>query len=251
MVTRRALLLVAALLLALPSARAEELQPLRVAIGLSLPPYVIADERRGMEYDIVREALADAGYEMVPVFIAFGDVPRAIADGIADAAMTVTDATVPDQPLSDVHITYQNVAITLRSRHLAIGEIADLKGFSILVFQKAGDYLPALFAETVAGEPGYRETAEQFRQPLELYRGEIDVVVADINIFNWFRSDPRVRADADNAQAITVHSLFAPTPYRVAFGDPAARDAFNHALAGLHASGRYAAIVASYSGDAR
>ncbi len=248
MVARRALLAVAALLLLAPFGRAGELQPLRVAIGLSLPPYVIADEQRGMEYDIVREALADAGYELIPVFVDFGEVPGAIAAGTADAAMTVTPATIPDTPLSAVHIVYRNAAITLASRDLRLADLGALSGRSVLAFQKATDYLPPEFAAAVAGNPGYRETAEQYRQPLELFLGEVDVVVADINIFNWFRNDPRVAAQADSTQAITVHDLFPPTPYHVAFRDEAARDAFDAALARLRQSGRYDAIVSSYGG---
>lgn len=248
MPARRVVLLAAALLLAFSPLRADTLRPLRVAIGLSLPPYVIADEQRGMEYDIVREALADAGYELVPVFIDFGDIPGAIDAGVADAAMTVTAATVPGHPLSDVHIVYRNAAMTLAARHIALDAIADLAGHSVLAFQKATDYLPAAFAEAVADNPGYSETAEQVRQPLALFGGEVEVVVADINIFNWFRHDARVRAATDNAQQVSVHALFAPSPYQVAFRDPAVRDAFDAALAGLRASGRYSAIVASYNG---
>lgn len=248
MPARRVVLLIAALLLALPLARADELQPMRVAIGLSLPPYVMADERRGMEYDIVREALADAGFELVPVFVDFGEVPGAIASGKADAAMTVTAATVPDHPLSAPHIVYRNAAMTLASRHLTVETIADLSGFSVLAFQKATDYLPAAYAEAVAGKADYSETAEQVRQPEALFLGEVEVVVADINIFNWFRNDPRVRADADSTQEVTVHAIFAPTPYQVAFGDAADRDAFDAALAALRDSGRYGAIIAAYGG---
>ena len=218
MPARRVVLLIAALLFALPLARAGELQPMRVAIGLSLPPYVIADERRGMEYDIVREALADAGYELVPVFVDFGEVPGAIA------------------------------AMTLASRHLTLDAVADLSGFSVLAFQKATDYLPASYGEAVAGKADYSETAEQARQPEALFLGEVDVVVADINIFNWFRNDPRVRADADVTQDVTIHAIFAPTPYQVAFRDAADRDAFDAALAALRDSGRYGTIIAAYGG---
>ena len=231
---------------ALSTARAD--QPIRVAIGLSLPPYVISDEESGMEYDIVKEALAAAGYELVPVFVDFGLVPTTVENGLADAAMTVTPATVPDLPLSAPHILYRNAAMTLTSAHIAITAIADLEGRSISAFQNATAYLPAAFAEAVAGNPLYHETPQQYVQPLELFSGEVEVVVADVNIFNWYREDARVRAKADTGQRVTTHGIFEPTAYHVAFRDPAVRDAFDTALAAMRQSGRYSEIIAAYGG---
>ena len=51
---------------------------LLIAALLFVLPLASAGERRGMEYDIVREALADAGYELVPVFVVVGEAPSAI-----------------------------------------------------------------------------------------------------------------------------------------------------------------------------
>ncbi|MDG2479507.1 MAG: hypothetical protein P8Q36_01380 [Alphaproteobacteria bacterium] len=136
-------------LLVLASARAvlaDTLEPLTVAVGLSLPPYVIAEERRGMEYDIVREALEAASFKMVPIFMAFGAVPEAIAAGEVEAAMTFGADTEFDVALSAVHIVYHNQAMTLASSGLAIDRIGDLEGKSILAFQNATLYLPALTA---------------------------------------------------------------------------------------------------------
>lgn len=238
-----AFLAAALLASALSAARAE---PLRVAIGLSLPPYVISDEESGMEYDIVKEALAAAGYELVPVFVDFGLVPTTVANGLADAAMTVTPATVPNLPLSDIYIQYRNAALTLRSSRIAIGSIGDLAGRSISAFQKATDYLPPAFAEAVAGNPDYHETPQQYRQPLALFTGQVEVVIADVNIFNWYRQDVRVRAAADTDQHVVTHAIFEPTPYHMAFRDAAVRDAFDAALAAMRASGRYSEILAAY-----
>jgi polar amino acid transport system substrate-binding protein len=58
------------------AARAGEL---KVAIGLSLPPYVISESNSGFELDLVREALAKAGYAIKPVYMDFGQVPDALA----------------------------------------------------------------------------------------------------------------------------------------------------------------------------
>ncbi len=230
------------------TASAQDLEPISVAVGLSLPPYVIADERRGMEYDIVREALADAGYRMEPVFMEFGDVPEALARGDVDAAMTMSERAPSNAALSEVAIVYRNYAVTLEESGVAIGSIEDLADHSVMAFQNARLHLPDPYRAVADGNPGYGEVAEQYRQNLALFTGEVEVVVADINIFNWFTDDPRVASMADARQPVALHAIFPPTVYRVGFRDEAARDAFDAALAALRASGRYDAIVESYGG---
>jgi len=236
------------LVLPLSAAHSADLVPIKVAVGLSLPPYVLEDEQRGMEFDIVREALENAGYEMVPVFLAFGDVPDALANGRAQAAMTVGSNAGIEAFLSDAHITYHNDAMTLQSSGIVIDGVDDIAGHSVMAFQDARVYLPQAYRDAVERSLAYMEIAEQFRQNLALINGEVEVVVADINIFNWYRNDPRVAADPNAAAAIAYHDIFPPTPYHVAFLDENARDAFNATLAAMRSSGRYQAIVDSYAG---
>lgn len=238
-----------ALVLAPAQAQAQDATPIAVAVGLSLPPYVIADERRGMEYDIVREALADAGYAMEPVFMAFGDVADALARGDVDAAMTVNAAATPEAALSEVVIDYRNYAMTLTERAIVLDSIGDLANHSVMAFQDARIHLAEPYGAAVENHPAYSEVAEQVRQNLALFAGEVDVVVADVNIFDWFTKDPRVSSTVDADRPVTYHAIFpTTTPYRVGFRDGAVRDAFDAALAALRASGRYDAIVESYGG---
>ena len=244
----RLISLLAGLVFMAPVVQAQDLEPIAVAVGLSIPPYVIADERRGMEYDIVRDALADAGYEMEPVFMELGAVPKALARGDVDAAMTVRPDAELGAALSEVAIIYHNQAMTLADRGIAIDTIEDLADHSIMAFQNARIYLPDPYRAIADGNPAYSEVAEQHRQNLALFMGEVEVVVADINIFNWFTDDPRVTSMADSRQPVTRHAIFPPTSYRVGFRDEATRDAFDVALAALRASGRYDAIIESYGG---
>ncbi len=244
----RRLLLLVAVLFAPGAVSGDDLKPLNVAVGLSLPPYVIADERRGMEYDIVREALADAGYELVPVFMDFGDVLGAMSDQKVDVAMTYPGDLHVSATLSQVHIIYHNQAMTLASRAMEIDAIGDLAGKSVIAFQNARSYLPDPYRATVESSTVYSEVPEQYLQNLGLFTGDFDVAVADINIFNWYTDDPRVTAASDADQAVTYHDIFPPTPYHVAFQDHHIRDAFDVALTAMKESGRYGEIIDSYGG---
>lgn len=218
-----------------------------VVIGMSLAPYVIADEKRGMEYDIVKEALAVEGHAMVPQYVPFGRVVKVIEMERADAAMTQRVETGAATNFSDPYIAYRNYAITLASRNIRIERVEDLAGKSILAFQNAQIYLGPSYKAAITNNPTYREEAKQVSQPILLYLGRIDVVVADRNIFSWFSRTPEVSSKVDTSQPLRYHPLFAPTEYRMAFRDPGLRDSFNRGLAKLRESGEYARIVARYS----
>ncbi|BAE48990.1 ABC-type amino acid transport/signal transduction systems [Paramagnetospirillum magneticum AMB-1] len=238
---RRIVLL--SLLLCLPA----EAREVTVGVGLSLSPYVIPEELRGMEYDIAKSALALEGHEMKPVFLPLGRVAKALDGGQMDAAMTQRPGTLTGLVYSDIYIVYRNYAITLASRQLNVDRLEDLSGKSVLAFQRATSYLGPEFKKVAEANQAYREEANQLIQPLLLYKGRVDVVVADRNIFDWFANQPEVRDKADISQPVTYHPLFPPTEYRVAFRDVALRDAFNRGLARLRAEGEYDRIIARYS----
>jgi polar amino acid transport system substrate-binding protein len=200
-----------------------------------------------MEYDIVKEALTLAGYGFEPQFVALGDVPELLRHGRVDGALTMQTALGIAAHYSDEYITYHNYAMTLAARGFAIDRVEDLAGKTIVAFQNARQYLGAAFARAIADNPGYREVAQQSHQNLELFAGTVDVVVADINIFQWYNRDPRVTQAVDSTQQVIYHNIFPPTPYLLAFREASVRHAFNGALATLKASGRYDAIVARYT----
>ncbi len=238
----RLAVLAAALLAGAPAGA----QPVSMLIGLSLPPYVIAAENRGLEYDIVSEALALRGRQMVPRYVDYGAVPVEMARGAADAAMTINPDSGVQACYSDVHIIYRDYAITLASRGLEIRRPADLAGRSVLAFQSAILYLGPDFAAMARTNPRYDEAADQAQQNYRLFAGEVEVIVADRRIFDWF--NPAVAWRMDVTQPVVVHDIFAPLPYRVAFRDPALCASFIEGLAELRRSGRYEAILAAYGG---
>ncbi|WP_159995193.1 ABC transporter substrate-binding protein [Roseomonas sp. 18066] len=235
-------LLLAAGLLPVDAARAADV---RMLIGNSLPPYIIERENRGVEYDIVKEALALRGHRMVPSYVPFARIPVELERDAADAAMTVNDSSGIRACFSDVHIIYRNYAISLASRGLKIEAMDDLRGKSIRAFQNARLYLGPAFNAVTADNPGYAETANQQTQNAMLFAGRVDVVVGDINIFNWFNRT--LPASAEAQQPVALHALFEPVAYRVGFRDATLCAAFNGGLAELRASGRYDAIVAGYT----
>lgn len=219
-----------------------------MAVGRSLPPYVIVDEWRGLEYDIVREALAVEGHTLKPHFTTFARVVRELESGGADAAMTMRPDSGVRACYSDVHISYRNYAISLAKNNLTIKTVRDLTDRSVLAFQNASLYLGDAYREMAERNPAYREDAQQSLQPIMLFLERVDVVVADRNIFAWFADQPEVKSRVSTTAALRFHPIFPQTDYRVAFKDKVLCDSFNRGLKKIRENGLYDKISLRYRG---
>lgn len=217
-----------------------------VAFGESLEPYVIPQLEAGIELDIIRAALKSRQYEMKPVFLSQKRLPQALSDRKIDAVATIVPESGAKGAYSDVYISYEDKAITLTQRRLAIHRIADLSSYSISAFPLAGQYLGSEFSALAAKHPDYHETGNQIDQNRLLYRGSVDVVIADHRIFNYMNK--RMQTDfGETPLPVSYHDIFIKLPYRVLFRQPALRDAFNQGLKQIQQNGEYQRILKRYS----
>ena len=219
-------------------------QPVRVGMGLAKPPYIMESGKEGLEYEIAEQALAAVGYKMLA--LQFPPV-RGLAmqrAGQVDALLSVDEGIGGSDYFSDAYIHYQNGAITLASRRIALREVEDLAAYSVAGFQNASVILGERFKAVVARHPNYQEHAQQIAQDRLLYTGRVDVVVGDRLIFRYFstRLDPKI----DTGQPTTFHALFPPKPRKAVFKDAALRDRFNAGLKLIQANGVYDAILKKY-----
>lgn len=217
---------------------------LKAAVGLALPPYVIQETGKGLEVDIVRQALELAGYKMRLDYVPFARLAVSMANKSSDLALTINESSgVKNVSYSDSHITYQNVAVSLKSKNLKIAAPGDLKAYSVVAFQQAPDYLGPDFAAMAKTNPKYSEIADQLSQVKLLFSGRAEVLVMDVNIFKYFRQQI---TDLDTRAEVAIHEIFPPTAYKVAFASKEIADKFNVALRRLRDNGSYAAIFKSY-----
>jgi polar amino acid transport system substrate-binding protein len=217
-----------------------------VAFGESLEPYVIPELAAGIEVDIIRAALKARQLEMQPVFLSQKRLPRALGDRRIDAVATIVPESGTRGAYSDVYISYEDKAITLAQRQLAIRSVADLAGYRISAFPLAGQYLGSEFARLAARHPDYHETGNQIDQNRLLYRGSVDVVVADHRIFAYMNKRMQ-REFNETPQPVNYHDIFIKLPYRVLFRQPSLRDAFNQGLKHIQQNGDYQRILKRYS----
>jgi len=216
-----------------------------VVVGFSKPPYVIQKNNTGFEIELVRNLLANMGKTTKFVYTTFERSPKMLGVKEIDAIMTVNNKTFPHpSQLSNIYINYQNVAISLKSKHLKINSIDDLAPFSIASFQNSQKVLGKQFAQIVQKSPLFLQVIHQNQQPTLLLKGRVDVVIMDKNIFNYYIQNMEI---TELESKFTFHPIFPISPYKMAFKDIANVQIFNQVLKQYLSSKSYLALLKKIS----
>lgn len=211
--------------------------PLQLAMGESKLPYVGAETKSGIEYELLTQALRDAGYAFEVQHLPNKRAQLQFAHGQLDAVI-VTEGNLVSEP----YIAYKNMAITLCEQKVVLNKIADLAPYQTGAFNNAGKFLGEDFARIAADPEHYREISPQKLMNRMLLAKRIDVAIADINIFQHDQQDVAPQAE----HTLCPFALFPPTLYRLAFRDATVRDRFNQALTQLRTNGFYEALAKKY-----
>ena len=254
----RACLCILGLVVALTSgqAMAASAGHLHIGVSFSIPPYVIQEEGRGIEVDLLRATLQAPEYDLhihyLPLARSFQMLESGELDGMINVRPGMVDASrIQEVYYSQPVITFRNQLITLSSRwpEGSLTRMAQLSTLKLLAFQRATQILGQEFATAVAQSPYYAETAKQPLQVRQLLRGRIDGAVMEARVFNYYLRQAQNSGqflDHELAQPVAHHPLFPPTRYHFAFRDAAVRDHFNQRLGALQRNGGYHKILARY-----
>ncbi len=212
---------------------------LRIVLGETKPPYVVAEQRRGIEYRIVTALLDAAGYRYSVQFAPNKRAQLLLAGGEADAVIGGSGGY-----LSAPYIAYKNMAITLCERHIQLAEIADLARYRVAAFQNASLFLGPEYAHVAGANREYHEVSPQIGINRLLYGGRVDVAISDINIFQYFSRelDDKFRP----GRPLCAYPLFPPTLYRLSFAHEVQRDRFNAALKQMLKGSLYEDVAREY-----
>ncbi len=219
---------------------------LRIVFSKYTPPYVFEDGT-GIVVDIVRTALEASGHTIEPIYVPIDRGFKMFAEKQVDGTTIIQESSGLQAEYSANFMQYHNRAFALRARNLSVGSPADLKDKSVVAFQNADKYLGPDFARAVAGNPRYKEMAQQEAQTQMLLLGRIDVAVMDESIFRYYRLKLIAEKKADDAQDYVGFDIFPPTPYKAAFVDRRVRDDFDKAIGAMRRDGRYEAIYRKYT----
>jgi len=215
-----------------------------IAVGLAKPPYVIQAKNTGFEIELIENVLANMGKSTEFVYTTFGHAPNMLAVNEIDAVMTTSSRVFEDlTKLSDVYITYENIAVSLKDKKLTIESISDLANYSVASFQKADKILGKEFEKAVNLSPVFLQVADQKRQPTLLIRERVDVLVMDRNIFNYFARELKIE---ELESKFSYHNIFPKSHYKMAFKDTNNVALFNKAFIEYSNSENYQALLKKY-----
>jgi len=218
-------------------------QEIKLALSLSIPPYVISENDSGIELDILKEAFSLSNITVKPIYVPLARLNKQIETDEVDGSATILESLgFKNVYYSDVYITYKNIAVSLKKNNINIKSIADLRNMDIITFQNAKKYLGLEFSQAVSQNSSYYEFYDQEKQVKMLYKDRIQVIILDKNIFHYYRQN----SVKEYKKEIVTHEIFPVNQYKIAFKDPKIRDKFNKGLKELKKSGRYNQIINKY-----
>ncbi len=230
------------------SAAAGHARDLRVAFGQEKAPYlwVEDDQVKGVEYDIVRSALAAEGTGLVPATLPNRRVSIALSGDDFDVVTGMQINQAGETAFySDDYLTYVNFAITRKGRHIKLTGLPDLFEHSVAIWQNAWEDLN--LGKLRPGGPNgldYTEFTSQYRQSKFFWVGRCDVNVIDRNIFIWYSR--QLADEMDTTAELEFQDILPSVRVRAAFRDAHERDAFNAGLKTIKANGSYDRIFVKY-----
>ncbi|MGY3945244.1 substrate-binding periplasmic protein [Aeromonas tecta] len=222
-------------------------EPLRVGVSFAIPPYVIAQEGRGIELDLLREAFAGSGYEPQFKYLPLERTFRMLEEGKLDAIINVKPGMLNHAYLSQSVLTFHNRIFTINNPPIL--RMADLQGLRVSAFQRARQILGNEFTSMADHNPRYEEVARQEGQVQKLLLGRTDAVILEQRVFYYYLAEQI--EDEQNAgryapAQIRQSELFAPTHYHFAFRQATQQRWFDRQLTRMKQDGRYERIFAAY-----
>lgn len=228
------------------SAAAEPPEPIRVAVGFSLQPYVLPSGK-GILGELVGRSLVESGYRPEFTFKNNSEAIELFEEGGA-AAVTPVKTGMVEAHLSMPVIVFANFAFALADSGIDIGPIDDLKRYRLGGFSNARQFLGPAFADVAAGAVEYHEYEFQGRELQALFQGEVDLIVGDHRIVEYYRRRLINQAPHDPTwrQRLVPVYEFPENIYHVAFHSRQQRDAFDRSLLHLERSGFRHRIIETY-----
>lgn len=219
-------------------------QSINLVAGLPKAPFIIEENGRGLQLDIIRAALFHENIEATFTHVPLARNVTSFQSLNAEGVITLpTDFSYPNIYLSTPYIRYRNVAVSLVESAFDIATVADLSGKSVAAFQNAKKFMGDEYKRTMSYSLDYREVAEQQKQIEMLFLRQSEVIILDQDIFKYFI---QVAQDPLYKKEFKVHSIFNERPYSIGFRTEELRDKFNLGLQKIKDQGEYQRIIEKY-----
>lgn len=217
---------------------------LNIIFDYAKPPYIHKKEKSGFEIELLKSVLNLMGHETKFHSHTFIHPEKLIKSDMIDVLMTVNNNAIHDSSLlTNSYVNYQNVAISLAKSQIKINNIKELKKYNVVAFKTASKMLGEEFKLMADANEHYFEVENQLKQVSLLFSGKTDVIIIDVNIFNYYRDQVMLETSA----SIDYHEVFPITEYKLAFHDQTLIPIFNKYLAKFKRSNAYKHLLEKYN----
>ena len=218
-----------------------------IKIGLQsvIAPFVLSDHASGLFADVLRAAFASQHIAVEFLYLPNVRFEEQFRQGVFDVTTASFPQQVQDGYLSRWPVSYfHNMAITLRSRIPALSSVDELKKYRVTAFRNAQKVLGPAYAAVAVAHPHYREAATMPSGALFLDR--TDVIISQPDVFRYYLK-LQLPQKRDAEAALAFHDVLGPGRfYWMRFRTEAQRDAFEHGIAQLYATGEIDRILQRY-----
>lgn len=219
---------------------------LKVVFGVFRPPYVYETKKQGLDYELAKAAFEKAGYSIETMHSPNRRAHQEIEQKKVDAVVGVAKEDKSGFCYSEPLYYYDNVAISKSKDKLKIDSISDLRNVNFLSFGEAHRYLGDEYAELVKSLKRDTDISNQQTQSKLFWTGKAQVIIADINVFRYYRKSLSPAMNTDDE--VLIHRIFKAeaNPRVVVFRDAKICAEFNQGLQEIKAEGSYQKAVDKY-----
>jgi polar amino acid transport system substrate-binding protein len=220
-------------------------QELSIAFPANLPPWTIQLQNSGIAVDTVRESLKLMGYMLKPEYMPLKDLNQSI--GLKRDGHALVESPSLKGAYSKKISDFQTCLISLMPQRFTISSVNDLYDKRFVAFPNASLLFGKAFQKMVQTNIHYTEIADQEHQIVQLYNGQTDIILADKQIFLYFRKKTALTNTSMPIKYHDVKGITEISPAFVVFSNAKFRDRFDKGLEKLKASGEYYHIFYKYS----
>lgn len=159
---------------------------LDVLVGLDRPPYVMEKQTSGYELELLDEVFAQMGFQLNYLFMASGRSAQFIEARSFEVVATINEDFGTDQQHhTNPYVFYDNHVVSLAKNDLTIKNVTDLEKLQVAAFQPAQKILGEAYRQATNKAQLYLEIANQLTRVEMLYKGRLDAIIIDKNVFNY------------------------------------------------------------------
>lgn len=227
------------------NAHTKENKTLRIATSSSIPPYFIKNNHQGIVAEIIKSSFESQGYQVTFTYQSNNIIQKNLLTKHVVGAFNF-----PKKKSSKLYYTkpivyYENIVASRSKDNYEFHSLSDLRGLRVGTFENALNFIGNKLKDTIQNFKSYSEYKNQEEQVKALLNNEVDAIIIEKNIFDYFYQK-LLSKNPSNQNQISKSYIFPRSERPLAFLNRQLRDDFNKGFKQVKESGEYYKILHKY-----